>query len=557
MDFVNNFSNEKLKSAYKKAFWVISMLAVVLFCTVSYLFYRTWLNNGNPGVYKSFFTLGLVSIILALIYTRKDVFSHLKPLKLFLFPVLTALGLVFIFIGFVNARGVTMDYEIRLAFVLAFISILIITSILLFAGKLNLKTVIYFIIVLGMALRIGYTIYTPYTIRQHDVDFNYGHLAYMKYLADNNSLPDNEAGQMYHPPLHHALSAVVYKTGLSIGFNQDTSVRMIQFFMVFLSSLSLFVVYKLLKLIKNNPVFVMPGVLLFSFHPYNIYLSSYLNNDGTMMLFYILAIYYLIKWYTENTMRNILLTAVFTSCAIITKKSGYILLPLIFSVFLLELLRHKNEIKKYCAQYISFAAVMIPLPLTFFLRSALVFHHSFSYLPIPGLPRMGNEFVNLISFNIKRILFNPFPGYAFEVNEANRYFLEYTFKSSLFGEWDFARMYNPARVLVVSALLIYLAAIVYLFFMEKKDLFQYGFIFIINALIPFILFTKLRIDSPFVCSQNFRYLLPMLLSLSFFIGQVTQGLSKTRFKMAGNALLFSVISVFSIFSTIFILGIGL
>ncbi|CAG9701839.1 hypothetical protein CNEO_10310 [Clostridium neonatale] len=43
---------------------------------------------------------------------------------------------------------------------------------------------------------------------QHDVNLKCGHMEYIKYIVSNNSLPEVNTYQFYHPPLHHIIAAI-------------------------------------------------------------------------------------------------------------------------------------------------------------------------------------------------------------------------------------------------------------------------------------------------------------------------------------------------------------
>ena len=48
----------------------------------------------------------------------------------------------------------------------------------------------------------------PWDMYQHDVNLKCGHMEYIKYIVSNNSLPEVNTYQFYHPPLHHIIAAI-------------------------------------------------------------------------------------------------------------------------------------------------------------------------------------------------------------------------------------------------------------------------------------------------------------------------------------------------------------
>ena len=80
--------------------------------------------------------------------------------------------------------------------------------------KLDDKKILEGVILAGLIMRIGYMLYTPITLRQHDIGsidtIATGHLNYIFEILAGH-LPDVNLGQFYHPPLYHYLSALMIR----------------------------------------------------------------------------------------------------------------------------------------------------------------------------------------------------------------------------------------------------------------------------------------------------------------------------------------------------------
>ena len=75
--------------------------------------------------------------------------------------------------------------------------------------RLTSRHIIIILLVAGYALRVGYMLYTPATVRQHDTyskRFN-GHEAYAWTLFETGELPTSNDYQFYHPPLNAMIQA--------------------------------------------------------------------------------------------------------------------------------------------------------------------------------------------------------------------------------------------------------------------------------------------------------------------------------------------------------------
>ena len=96
--------------------------------------------------------------------------------------------------------------------------------------ELDEKKVIAILILLGVAIRFTYVLYTGIVDRQHDVgDFTstIGHAGYIGYWYQQPrfQLPDFDVRnywQYYHPPLHHWLMAILLSvlTALDVPYQQ-------------------------------------------------------------------------------------------------------------------------------------------------------------------------------------------------------------------------------------------------------------------------------------------------------------------------------------------------
>ena len=73
--------------------------------------------------------------------------------------------------------------------------------------KVNHKKIILSIIMIGIILRTVYILYTPIDVRQHDVESDVGHIAYIETIYKTGKLPESNKWQFYHQPLHHIISA--------------------------------------------------------------------------------------------------------------------------------------------------------------------------------------------------------------------------------------------------------------------------------------------------------------------------------------------------------------
>ncbi|HOV25518.1 MAG TPA: glycosyltransferase family 39 protein [Pseudobacteroides sp.] len=476
-----------------------------------------------------------------------------QVIKRFYVPILSIFLLLVYAVFFLNDKSIGTT-DIQLSFFICIIPVIGYAVYLKIKKKLDTDSMAVMIIITGILLRVVYTLYTPFTIRQHDViGSSFSHLDYVRYVAEKFSLPNIGYCQAYHPPLHYIICAVFYKLGKIIGLSNFYSFRLVQIEMVFLNSMTLIYFYKILKEFKPKKLVTLAALAIFAFFPYNIYFASFLNNDNTMYFFYIIAVYYMIRWMKDKTIKNVVLMALFLSLTMLAKKNGIILVPIALAVFAVTILRDKRNYKYILRQAGVFLTISIPLCIIFPIRNFVKFGQGLLYAPDVNFERYANTLKNLLYIPIKGFIEQPFTQDPF--TGRNELFADYVLKSSLFGEWRFEGLERIATLLlfVTSALIIILA--VYLIVQNVNLLKGKGFIMLLCLILPFGLLLQSRLSFPVVCAQNFRYAGVGLIGVAFFYGHAINKFSNTRFKFL--KYIFALITVaFCIISAAFILNIG-
>lgn len=471
------------------------------------------------------------------------------------YGVILATFLLIIFaVFFLNDKNITTQ-TVQIFFIGGLVPLGLFTVYMLSKKKLDANTMIVLIIITGILLRVVYTLYSPFTIRQHDViGSSFNHLDYIKLLANKMTLPQVDYCQAYHPPVHHGLSAIFYSLGKSMGLNDFYAFRLVQVEMIFLNSMTMIFFYKILKEIKCKKLIAILAIAIFAFYPYNIYFAAFLNNDNTMLFFYTVTLYYIIKWLNANTYKNVVLMAVFLSISILTKKPAIILIPIILAAFIAAYLKKRDSIELLVKQFALFMCISVPLSISFQLRNYIMFKQGLTYAPGVGFEKYANTLKNLFYIPLKGIFKQPFTPDPY--TGKSELFADYALKSSLFGEWRFPSLESIASMLIIITLVIGIIIVLYLIIANKKLLNGHGFVFVLNLILPLALLLQSRLSNPVVCAQNFRYAIAALISVAFFYGCSVNKFSGTRFKFM-KYVLYACTIAFCIISAAFILKIGM
>jgi len=396
-----------------------------------------------------------------------------------------------------------------------------------FKKKDKLAYFIVIIIAIGVVMRIGYMLYTPFGLRGHDVGGVEGHFAYVFKLFAYGQLPDTNAYQFYHPPFQHILEAITVKF-FSL-FQTNTDIKSLfeatKLVPCFASCAIMPVSFKICKEMKLPRQATAIALTIIAFHPTFYILSASINNDAVMLLLFMAAVLYTIRWYYRPTMKNIALIGLFIGLAMMTKLSaGMVALftaPIFFAVFMREW--RKKKWKGIFAQFGVFALICFPLALWYPIRNLILFDQPFGYvvkITESSTLFCGNNSIaeRFFSFPFDQML-NPV--YCSPHGDCNIWL--YTLKSSVFGEFtfDLPDFYGKALIITNAAMIVLsLIAMVYVMARMKKlnKFARYGLGFI--WLVQMVSFIVFNVQYPYGCTMDYRYIMPTCIVGAVYIGIV-------------------------------------
>lgn len=384
------------------------------------------------------------------------------------------------------------------------------------------------VMALAFAIKLTYVLYTSCYLRQNDVgsfDKETGHAAYIEYLLTNKHLPDfnpTSRWQFYHPPLHHTVSAGwIDLCENFFGASRNHARESLQMLTLFYSMAMLIIVYKLLKHFKFSGLSLLLPLAMFAFHPSFILTAGAINNDQLAALFTIMTLLFTVRWVSEPTVKNILPIACSIGFGMMSKLNVFMIAPPVAVIFLWMLARNADKLMMFFKQYVIFGAVCIPLGMWFPVYEKLRWNVAFDYVPYVGGSQLIDKgiFERLFDFSTKQFA-SPFESWMREGASYNEYNPNVAIlKNSLFGE-EIRAVNFPKGTVFIPTLLFWIGVILALsgvvltvIFFRKKytELPGYakGFFagFWAFSLFYFYLFCW---EYNAVCTQNFRYLTPLL-----------------------------------------------
>lgn len=395
-----------------------------------------------------------------------------------------------------------------------------------FSYKLTYPRLITVIIIIGLIMRVGYMLYTPYNVRQHDLGTigSAGHLDYIYMIYSTWQLPTSNSAQFYHPPLFHFLGAVVFNIAMLFYNNNEFAFNAVRLIPCFASCFTLLVSYKIFKELNFSQLARILAITIVAIHPAFIYLSASINNDMLAIFFMTLTILYLIKWYYDQSLKNITIMAITLGLGMMTKLSVVMIAPVIAAVFIYVLIKRiKSENLVYLiAQYLAFGIISIPLGMWYSIRNLVLFRQPLGYvLQISQYSDLycGDFSITqrFLSLPFSSLFSNAFPNVTIDYNV-----YLYAIKSSLFGEWTFhgyeaqATLFAIVNILIIA---ISLAAMIYVFISAKDSKSKFAkWLLGLIWLTQVGSFIQFNISYPFGCTMDFRYIVMTVVTGAGFIG---------------------------------------
>ena len=389
------------------------------------------------------------------------------------------------------------------------------------------------------ALHAFYIFYTPTWERQHDVigfrnGKGIGQAALIEYLLENGHFPDFDPTKrwgFFQPLLHHIIAALALKINLLRGMNYDSACENLQLLTFVYSLVFIFYGFRIFMLMGLEGRRLMASEVLLALHPVFILLSGSVNNDMLSHMFFIMAVFHILRWQKGDRLKDLLLTALFIGLSMMSKLSGVLIAPAVAFLMLRKLytdIREKGNIPARIGSFALFGAIVFPLGLFFPLRNYLLFKVPLDYMPEVGEELTGHSVLSRI-FDIRTNT-----PYACMVKNGNPYDEFNVFllliKTGLTGEYDFGAD-NPlitpfAWILFISGCLLFVTVailFIYVFFGRKliKDV-PIRVFWVILILTGILFMVRLMFKAPNFSSGDIRYIAWIIVGAAMLPGLYLQ-----------------------------------
>lgn len=434
-------------------------------------------------------------------------------------------------------------------------------------GNRNFEKLCSLILILGIIMRVGYTMYTPWYERYHDIGNavleDSGHASYILHLYEGR-LPAGNEYQFYHPPLYHILSAITmhitaFFTNRTNGIDVMETAKLVSC----LAAIgTLFQIRKFLKELKIQTDASALIMAIVAFLPNFYFLAGRINNDSLVVFFMITAIRYTYKWCEQQTYSNLIPLALSYGLGMMTKTSCGTMAGFTGLWMLLVFYRKVKEKqwKPILLQFIVFGCISFPLGLWYQIRNLILFGQPLNYVH-----EIGENSATYIGMHSALERLSPLGDTAFWDNIYNNpygdYHLpSYLIKSAVFGEFTFEIEEFLPRVLLLCNILLVVTSLIAMVYIIIKGMkprkIKWGLCFI--WLIQMCSYIWFNIRFPHGCTMDFRYIVPTAVIGAIYIGMAWRQIKEQETIIAKVLcrIEMAVVLVFSVASIVMFCNIG-
>ncbi|MDR2595659.1 MAG: hypothetical protein LBC87_12900 [Fibromonadaceae bacterium] len=424
-------------------------------------------------------------------------------------------------------------------------TLLLLLSIALILRKFKFGFIAISIILLGIIVRLIVYTYMGPMQSPHDVE---AHLQYIQIVAEEKRIPKgNECWECFQPPPYYIASAVVknivdrYDPALT-----DRILQQVQ--LLFSFGCVVFGVALILNLFGNNRLAYLASIVSVFWTSFAI-AGPRINNDIEFYFGALFCMLFAQRYWLKHKNSDIFLASLGASIAIASKSTGFVILAVWVVSYILCVAR-SLKIGSLRTLFASIFTVLLFIGISNHRTVIDIFEgKKFGLIGestannLNGGLRVNNTFGNYLYFDLKDYLLVP--GTSAWVDEGGRqYFWNYALKSSLHLSHDIELLKSSAGRTFITALCVF-ALLVFVFAL-------WGIIHAKYRELPAVFFTiclfsalmYLRISLPYSCTNEFRYIFPVIFPLAYFSVRGVQIFENFRLKILAYAsmLIFAILS---------------
>ena len=426
----------------------------------------------------------------------------------------------------------SLEHYTKVMFIgISYIAFALILVFYIYGKRLNEENGVGFILIGGTILRCGYILLSGLYDRQHDAGaftgmgtefVNPGHIGYVEYIYKFGRLPQINPYTLfgyYHPPFHHLIETLWLKLNIALGVSEELAFENLQIPTLLYSCLLMIVSYKILQTLEVKGKGMMIGMCFIALHPATIVMAGSVNNDMLTILFMALIMLETFRFVRKKDITHLVLLALYIGFGMITKLNAAVLAIPVGLIFLMHFVtviksKDKSEIKKWIGNYLVFAAIVMPIGLSWIIRNEVRYkEHPGVPVPGPASPLYTENYSLWTRLGIPSLSqwHFDFPFHPLRASACSNTWA-IMFHTSIFAEEYPTDISDPMRFLcqvtfILSIILaIWAVALLVKTSMDKRTLTE-DRIFVLTGYVAMIIsFIAFVIIYPYTCSSDFRYI---------------------------------------------------
>ncbi|HEX5127092.1 MAG TPA: glycosyltransferase family 39 protein, partial [Rhodocyclaceae bacterium] len=391
-------------------------------------------------------------------------------------------------------------------------------------GIFGLRLPQIFLLIASLIPIQAYWSFTPWYERGHDAGGGGGHLDYVIWVATKLALPRPTDGwTFYHPPLYYICSAAVWKWAQLFALPGPEAVQVfsLSLWMVFLAAS----VGALNYSYRHHPQHVIAVTAALAFWPVGIMHSVRIGNDAMLYATVAVGMFFLVRWWRRQQTSDLLWMSFCVMLAFLSKSNAAAFAATAGALVAWRVVRPgKSERKKQwlnMAIFTAFAGCGVVLSLASKIYYYL--HGQIGNWLIANVTGQDNAL--RVPVTIKAFLpldiptFLTAPWMRAYVDASGRgNFWNYLLRSALTGEFDLPGNMQIGiayvwGVLLLTLIILALRRVSWPVIDWRSHSCRRHLPWLLAAALWLASILALRVEAPFASSNDFRYVLPMLVPI--------------------------------------------
>jgi hypothetical protein len=393
----------------------------------------------------------------------------------------------------------------------------------------------------------------------------WGHIEYIRYVAEHFSIPNPAAGwQYYHPPLYYFIAGSIYKTAAWAGLD---ALFITRFFSLICMLIFQFFGLKYIGTVIDHVRVRFYTVTILSFAPLMLALSGRLNCEIMLYALWAAFYYYLLLWFTTLRTRYLAYCVALCGVGMLTKTSAIVMVFTLCCTGAWWWWKKQIQFRKLATRsMVCLSILLLCATISNVARTAyhandnastdfLVSNHTADPMASAGF--VGNKPENFYIPDRYFLFDVPYFSYWDQESGRRNFWVGYI-KSLSFGDfnWSHGLFVGAINMLTAASMIGFLIGGTYLFLTRHYQ--SRWIVLLISVATTFAAHLAFRLHYEFIVTQDARYTYPVIIPYVAGLGYITQQVIRTApcfiIRDAFNLLVMLLALAYATFSIYYVVG---